>query len=194
MVVLVILSIIKSYEIMTIHPCMPPTMKMEQYNIAYIHAIASCCGWNLAREDADYDGIDISIHGRFSHAIKKREMRSQIDIQLKSTSTLTDKGDYFTYSLEAKNHNKLCGGNHYVNPRYLFVLDLGKDSSNWINFDANSISLSRHCYWVSLDKFQETSNSSKVTIKIPKSQLLTIDSLNKIMENASEGRAYEHNN
>lgn len=161
------------------------TQQMEQYNIAYVRALAAQCGWRVVKEDdVDDDGIDISIKGIFSdeHNIV---YRPRIEVQLKSTSTLDIKGNVIKYPLKARNYNLLC--EQYSIPRYLFVLDLDSIVDNWVIEDPIGFILSRKCYWLSLENLGATTNTTSVTLDIPIHQVLNKESLNAIMKKAAVG-------
>lgn len=165
---------------------LPQNLQMEQYHVAYVHALSSCCGWNFSIESPDYDGIDARITGRYTDE-SGMYMRPEIHVQLKSTTTLVEEGEYLKYKLRVENYNLLCGANDVVYPRYLLVLDIDEDAKNWIIPNENAIVLSKKCYWISLQEYGYSSNKSNVTIKIPKNQILDRDTLNNIMKAAAKG-------
>ena len=67
------------------------------------------------------------------------------------------------------------------------VLTVPEESSGWVQYIDNSLILSHTCYWASLRFLPATSNETSVTVDIPTEQMLTVDSLAKLMEMASVG-------
>lgn len=160
-------------------------MQMEEYQKAYVHALASCCGWNFQPLNTpDYDGVDVKIFGRFKDG--DVPCRPEIEVQLKSTTNLSVGDKVVKYQLRVENYNLLYG-NHFSIPRYLFVLDLDEEPITWATLTDEALLLSKKCYWISLEKYGPIDNTSSITIEIPKDQVLTRESLNEIMKKSALG-------
>lgn len=156
--------------------------QMEQFNIAYVHALASHAGFKISRCDVDDDSVDLTIEGTGFNQSKIRNPK--IDFQLKSTSSFSIKDGTISYSLKKKNYMDLIGDN-VLSPRYLILLNLSEDSSRWLNNLPSGISLHNHCYWCSLRDSPPTENNYSVTIKMPDTQILTSSLLKDMMMAAS---------
>lgn len=158
--------------------------QMEQFNIAYIHALASHAGFKVSRCDVDDDSIDITIEGTGYY--NSRIRNPKIDFQLKSTANFKVKDDLITYALKAKNYSDLIGEN-VLSPRYLILLHLSDDISDWLQDNPQGISLGNLCYWFSLRHLPPSTNTHSVTLSMPINQVLTSSFLKTMMEAASNG-------
>ena len=74
--------IIIDWGLFMVGSSIPYTQKMEQFQTAYIHAIASIYGWRVDVVKPDYDGVDIGISGTCQN---KQVLihNPRIDVQLK---------------------------------------------------------------------------------------------------------------
>ncbi|MCX8305113.1 MULTISPECIES: DUF4365 domain-containing protein [Enterobacter] len=156
--------------------------QMEQFNIAYVHALASHAGFKISRCDVDDDSVDITIEGTGFTDGKIRNPK--IDLQLKSTSNFDVKDGKISYALKKKNYMDLIGDN-VLSPRYLVLLQLPEDVSEWLLNSERGVSLHNCCYWCSLRDYEPTENTSSVTIKMPVTQVLTSSFLKDMMKAAS---------
>jgi hypothetical protein len=121
--------------------------QMEQFNIAYIRSLAAHAGFKVSSCEVDDDSIDITIEGTgFSSSLYRNP---KIDIQLKSTKNFKLKNNTITYALKAKNYSDLIGDN-VLSPRYLVLLHLPVNISDWLYHSINGITLRNRCYWFSL--------------------------------------------
>jgi|GEM_PF-647687 hypothetical protein len=173
---------------------MSKTIRMEQFQIAFVHALAAVNGWRTLSITPDYDGVDLSISGScpakngFSPIFED----PIIHVQLKATTELRIlKNGSLSYDLEVKNYNQLIG-NKYSTERYLFVLDIPESYEEWCQLTSSSIVLRNKCYWISLKNNPPTNNKSTITINIPGYQILTPKVLSEIMYAAAEGKVYVH--
>jgi hypothetical protein len=160
--------------------------QMEQFNIAYIRALAAHAGFKTSITEVDDDSIDITIEGTgYSNSIIRNP---KIDIQLKSTKNFRLKSNVITYALKAKNYTDLIGEN-VLSPRYLFLLHLSGNVSDWLYHSVNGITLRNRCYWFSLRHLPPSTNTNSVTLNIPANQVLTSAFLKDIMKAASNGES-----
>ena len=159
--------------------------KKEQFNVAYINALAAQAGLNTARADVDDDSVDLLVIGRgFEGSLRN----PQIQLQLKCTSQDLISGSQLKFPLSRKNYDDLRGEN-LVCPRYLVVLVVPSDELMWIEHHSDGMSLRNACYWVSIRHHPDSSNAATVTIEVPLSQRLTTDELRTLMVRASDGES-----
>lgn len=165
---------------------MDPQVQKEQFNYAYVCAMAAQAGLNRVDASVDDDSVDVSFKTR---GFRQRSVRNpQIDFQLKCTSQELIHGDELRFPLSRKNYDDLRGDD-VVCPRYLAVLVVPEDVQSWIENNNDSISLLRNCYWVSLRDAEETQNTNSVTVRIPLAQRLTSQVMRQMIERASEGES-----
>jgi len=159
----------------------------EQLSYAYIHLVASAAGCTFAfREDGDALGIDITIMG-FKELEQGIIIPIPIDAQVKSTSRSTIAERYIHYDLRVKNYNELRV-EQYGSPRILIVAVLPDDPKRWLDQSEERLVL-RNCaaYWMSLWGAPETTNTSSIRVDVPRANLLTTESLTRLLQVISEG-------
>lgn len=155
----------------------------EQFSIAYVNAMAAKVGLSNAGWSVDEDSIDLSLKGR---GYKGKIRSPQLDLQLKCTSQKNlVKGDKISFPLKKKNYDDLRGT--VMCPRYLAVLIVPENVESWLEPKSDYIILRNICYWISIREYPETYNKTSVTIDIPLSQKLNCESLQLLMEKASQG-------
>lgn len=156
----------------------------EQFNYAYMCALAAHAGLNRVDATVDDDSIDVSFKSKGYHG---RPVRSpQIEFQLKCTAQDLVDGDAIKFQLSRKNYDDLRG-NDFASPRYLAVLMIPAEIDQWIEHSDQKISLFKSCYWLSLRDAEPTENAEKITVTIPLAQRLTSLTLREMMDRASEG-------
>lgn len=155
----------------------------EQFSIAFVNAIAAQAGLNNAQLSVDDDSVDLMLVGKgFSGNIRN----PQLQIQLKCTSQNLVKDKTLNFPLSKKNYDDLRGDD-ILCPRYLVVLIVPNEVDEWANLGDNELILRNSCYWISLRNHPDSTNTSKVTIKIPLKQKLTKEVLVDLMNSASNG-------
>lgn len=163
---------------------MDPQKRKEQFNVAYVGAMAAQAGINPARTDVDDDSVDIYFVGRnYSGRIRN----PQIQIQFKCTAQNLISGSNIKFSLKRKNYDDLRGRN-VLCPRYLAVLLVPADMAEWTEHSAHGMLLRHACYWLSIRDFPDTTADS-VTVNVPLSQRLTATELERMMRLASDGES-----
>jgi hypothetical protein len=155
--------------------------RKEQFSLAYVHAMAAQAGFNSSRPAVDNDSVDLVLQGRdFTGGIRN----PAIDLQLKCTSSPKISGDVLKFSLPIKNYNDLRTPN-VLSPRYLFVLLVPDNHSDWIAHHDKHMALHHKCYWTSLRNMPSVDNTTSVTVDVPLQQLLTSDVLHQLLTQAS---------
>lgn len=159
------------------------TKMKEQFNIAYVCAMAAQAGLNHNHPSVDDDSVDITLSGS---AFPGKVRNPHIDLQLKCTSQNLISGQVIKFPLKKKNYDDLRGDN-LIHPRLLVVLLVSPDKDKWIEHHPEYMSLHRHCYWLSMKDFPDTKNENQVTVDIPIAQRLTTRILLQLMDKASNG-------
>jgi Domain of unknown function (DUF4365) len=114
-------------------------------------------------------------------------MRPKIDLQLKASIRLSGSSDdVFFYPLKVKNYNDLRIATQ--TPRLLLVLDLPRASDERLAVSVDELIIRRAAYWVSLRGMPNTTNSTSVTIHIPKANIFNVRALSKLMDQSRQGR------
>jgi hypothetical protein len=157
---------------------------MEGISRAFVTAVAHATGLNIEVSAYDY-GLD----GTFS-SVKVRKNRRvadgyKLDFQLKASTNIILEDEYVKYNLESKNYNDLVDID-VGTPRILILYKLPILKNEWLNVCESGILLKDCAWWYSLHGLKETTNSQTVTIRIPRKQILNIDTLGLLMSKVKE--------
>lgn len=155
----------------------------EQLSIAYIHAVASHAGYAWEPTKIDRDGIDGRVMARGA-VVANASIRSPVlGFQLKGTTTIVGSPDPIPFPLKQKNYDDLRG--RCAEPRYLALLVMPPDPSEWLQLDADALVLRRCMHWLSLAKAPPTSNSTTTTVHIPRGNVLDVAAMRRLVEAAA---------
>jgi hypothetical protein len=157
----------------------------EEFQYAYVCALAAHAGLNRGEFRVDDDSIDITFQAKGGFGPGRRRS-PMIQVQLKCSSQNLITADVIKFPLKIKNYNELRG-DEFVVPRYLAVLLVPDDLAQWIAHNDDHIALFKSCHWLSLRHYGPTENESSVTVDVPLAQRLTTATLWQMMERASEG-------
>ena len=156
----------------------------ELLHRAFICAIASEAGVNVCLGSGEFDyGID----GHFSQIERNESGKllqggAKLEFQLKASSNVSVKNDHVSYSLKVDAFNKLVHRACEGVPALLIVLALPKESDQWMSIGDNEMVLRKCCYWWSFADQKPSTNTSSITVKIPKNQVLTPQNVNDLLE------------
>jgi hypothetical protein len=161
-----------------------------ELSYAYLHAVAAIAGaaCSISGRLSDNRGIDaqLTAWGPFPNGGERHEV--DLKIQLKATVSIpTDLGTHFSYTLKDIGHYDDLRRAAYAVPRVLVVLFLPASKMDWLASTADVLSLKKCAYWVSLVGAPTTANKSCNTVYLPKTQMLTPDSLKSLFTALSHG-------
>jgi hypothetical protein len=153
---------------------------------AYVHAIAAQAGLLSSRPDPDY-GIDLSLRKVAVLGSRHRDTSVQVDLQLRSTTRASVTETEVRLDLDVPTYNDLRASETYC-PRILVVLIMPEDEAEWVIQSPSELAI-RHCaYWLSLQGYPETSSRSTIRIRIPLTNLFSVESVRTIMQGVEERR------
>jgi hypothetical protein len=158
---------------------------MERLSVAYIHAVSGRAGINIAsREEHDY-GIDVQLNSITYLGSRRKRIDSgfPVYVQLKATTQWEIDDDNVIYDMEVDAYNMMALRPNGAIPYYIFVLCLSKSDHQWLYNDERSLVLQNCCYWMR-ETVAQTSNTSKIRVRIPRQQIVNVDSLREIMQAA----------
>ena len=160
----------------------------EDLSLCYLKAIAAVNGIAIEQFHHDEDSTDVVIK-KFLELEGGYKFNSQISVQLKSTSSASQYNlgeDEVTYKLKVKNYNDLCA--KAAMPSILCLFILPDDEGEWMRWNEKELILKGQMFWLSLQGKEPSNNSSSVTVRIPKSNRLSKDSIEGLLiRNAEEG-------
>ena len=153
--------------------------RQEAISLAYIHAVAAMCGMTHSVRSKDY-GIDISLHEVGRRVDRFSETGMQLDLQVKSTSSVIETATAIYYDLTRQAYDDL----RFPTDRHriLAVYILPSDERQWLRQTHAKLELRNCMYWLSLRKRPAVRNKRSVRIAIPKRQLFTVAALGAIMD------------
>jgi Domain of unknown function (DUF4365) len=175
-----------------VHPI--PDVDVEaELSYALLHAVAAKAKAQCKIEPrlGDARGIDAQLTswGPFPFGAKQEV---DLKIQLKATKQQTSETDsHISYSLSKVAQYDQLREVRYTVPRILVVLFLPEASDSWISISPESLMLKRAAYWVSLVGAPSVSTAS-TTVYLPKSQLLTPESLQQLLTEVAFARIPEY--
>lgn len=158
-------------------------LQQEQYGNAYITALAAVAGFAMNKPTVDDDSIDWVIAARGPY---KTFVSPKIEVQLKCPYGFTADEATIGYSISMKNYNDLRNPRVMV-PRVLIVVCIPAAIEEWIGYHDEGLTLKRCAYWKSLVNEPDVTNKTEITVRLPKSQRLTVESLQLLMDRAGAG-------
>lgn len=145
----------------------------EQVSRAYVHALATQGGYTICDWNVDKDGVDVTLRSR----------GLMVDIQLKCTQNpRTVRGGY-SYDLDIETYDKLRDPERSA-PGHLALLIVPPDIGRWVTHQQESIVLSCHGYWASLQDLGTPRGSATTAIHLPDHQQLTVKAMGSMFDAA----------
>jgi len=163
---------------------LPENQIKEELSYGHLHTLAARAGFSCDRPKTDYQSLDalIGSEGRLcDDAILNQ---AHIGVQLKATSQEFPREGDIAYSLQIKNYNDLRVLTTI--PRLLVLLVLPPDAKKWLEHEMEEHLITRKCaYYLNLFGYPEVSNEANRTVYIPRQNVLTVETLTTLMEQAS---------
>jgi hypothetical protein len=157
----------------------------EGLSVAYVTALAHSSGLLLGGFSFDY-GLDGNFSGVRKNGKRYASNGFYLDFQLKASCNVDIYDDYIKYNLESKTYNDLVDTN-VGTPRILILYKLPNKRSLWFNINESGIYLKECAWWCSLVGQKPTTNKQRISIKIPRSQVLTPKVLRELMNKVERG-------
>lgn len=154
--------------------------KKEALSRVYVKALAPLAGYTTSVPEPDRDSVDLQIRAG-------GPLRPTLDLQLKATTKLSrSQDDSLRFQLPIKNYRDLCCDTQ--TPRLLVILELPEDGSRWMTVTSEKLVLRRRAYWLSLQQdHEDIIDQQTVTVRIPKHNLLDVETLQDLMEQSRTG-------
>jgi hypothetical protein len=161
------------------------SQRKEQFSRVFCRAIATVARFTVYQPEVDDDSVDLGIAGRIAYEMPRPP---RIELQLKCTARPSDKAEEIAYRLELKNYDDLRQLDLVV-PKILVVVLVPRNESEWLTQSEDELILRRCAYWTSLRGRDETKNLGKVTIRLPRSNLFSVEGLRDLMKRAARKEA-----
>ncbi|WP_018216032.1 DUF4365 domain-containing protein [Salinispora vitiensis] len=147
---------------------------------SFVRVLASAAGLIAGQQDVDHTGVDFSIDFPGTRGTVRFP---KIEAQVKSWSCPTGTDLDWLYPMNVRHYNNLAGEGFAVS-RYLFLIIIPPDAGQYAQADETSLRLSHCGYWASLRErpLIDQAAQRKVTVSVPKRNLLTVDGLRALLE------------
>lgn len=162
---------------------MDPSQQKEQFSKTYVRAVATVAGFVISEPEVDDDSVDIGIA---ASGARKTRRKPKVDLQLKCTDMNVVSATSINYPLKLKNYEDLRPVELLV-PRILVVVVVPDQLADWMAHSEFELALRKCGYWVSLRGLPATTNTTSVTIEIPRSNLFDPTQLSGIMARIDSG-------
>jgi hypothetical protein len=162
--------------------------QQEQLSRAYVNAVTARAG-HIFQPTTELDyGVDGTVRHVTINNGRRLPSGHAIDVQIKATTTWTERGDLIIYDLESKTYNDLIKrfNTPHGTPLILVVLCLPANEEDWLNISHEQLTLKRSCYWCCLSG-PRTDNEQTKRIEIPKDNLLDCAEINRLLQKVVDG-------
>jgi hypothetical protein len=151
--------------------------RKERFSLAYISAVAAHAGYQVVEgRSVDKDSVD-------GHFEANEGQRPRIEFQAKATSRDVLRADALVFPLSIKNYNDLRLVTR--TPRLLIVVLLPTNEKDWLVHSEDELRM-RHCgYWLSLVDLPATTNTTSISVNIPRTQVFDTAQLRALMGRAN---------
>lgn len=159
---------------------MLPVQTIEELlSVAYVSAVVARSGFVPNSVQHDF-GVDLSVRRIGAVGSRRIDLGTFLDLQLKASVSWSLTDEHLAFDLDADAYNRLIiRREQAATPCALVVCCLPRDESTWLDVREDELVLKKCCYYHFLDGTQ-TKNSSSKRIHIPRSQILTPQSLKDI--------------
>jgi hypothetical protein len=155
----------------------------QQLSVAYVHAVAASAGFACQATIVDDDSVDVTIAAKGRVHEQSVLLSPRLEVQLKASSQDILRDDHVAFPLPVKNYEELrCDT---MVPRLLVVFVLPDEPRDWLEQSEDQMITRRCAYWRSLLGSPDTKNKETVTVHLPRTNCLTVESLRSMMEAAS---------
>lgn len=155
----------------------------ERLSVAYASAIAGRAGVNVSHSFHDY-GVDGSFHPIKKVAGGFVQSGFSVEFQLKASVNWEVKGAAVSYDLEARAYNNIVERDPCEIPLILILMCLPRNERQWLRQSEAGLLLQKSCYWYWMPRGVRTKNAATVRISIPRSNLLDVEGLTRLMAGA----------
>jgi hypothetical protein len=159
----------------------------SELSYAYLHAVAGKAGMSCKLGDRHDDGAgvdaEVVYRGKTPHAYLTQ---IQLNVQLKATiKSPGNHADFQTYFMQGTKRYDKLRTNDSANYKIIVVLFLPPAPADWLKCSPNDLILKNAAYWTCLYGAPASANDTGETIYLPKTNLLTPDSLTDLIMKAA---------
>lgn len=159
------------------------------YAERYVSALAAAAGLTVAKSEPDVTGDDYTIAFK---GLLGGMKHPKIDVQVKSWSESQkhNADGCWQYPMKAAHFNNLAGSNYSL-PRYLILVVVPNDWTDYALATPHELRLRYAAYWASLQDREEVDVAVRKTVRVPVpvANLLTMHTLRALLDPGSPIRA-----
>jgi len=160
------------------------TVRKEEISRSYLNAVCAIKGISMENQEHDDDGLDVILKKIITLGNGSR-FNALMSVQLKSTSSdYSEYPDYYSYPLKKKNYDDLL--RPATVKSFLFLLILPENENDWLAQSIEQLIIRKCMFWIDMEGFPNRENTSSVTVKIPKANVVTPEALVAILEGIAE--------
>jgi hypothetical protein len=159
---------------------LPPSQRQEALSRAYVRAVAAQAGLVCGDIGQDF-GIDMFLREVQIRDGQYWDTGPQLDLQLRSTTTLEPGDETVAYDLDVRTYNLLRENVVHGRPRILVLLVLPENYEDWIGQTTEELIIRRCAYWLSLRGSPPTTAKTTKRVQIPKTNVFSVDNLSHLM-------------
>jgi hypothetical protein len=158
----------------------------EELSLSYVHAVSVSSTFQVEAPRIDNDSIDVMIRSKGYLTSESVLSSAELHVQLKATINLNLNAETneFIFPLVQKNYDELRQPS--MVPRILVVLSLPEDQNLWISHGENDLILRSCAYWVSLLGKPASGNETSTTVRIPKANIFSPETIKQLLIKASK--------
>lgn len=164
--------------------------RIAELSYAYLHAVAAAAGFGCKAGNRIDDSASVDAMVRVNEHLNPDSAFWNFDfeVQLKATSQtpVENDGRYSYFLSGTERYDRLRDPGSPL-PKILVLLYLPEDSTQWLQIDESALIARRCAYWVSLFGAPQSDNKSGKTIYVPRTQVLTQQSLRDLATRLSLG-------
>ena len=165
---------------------LPTQTIQELISVSYVSAVIAHAGFAPNIPNKDY-GVDMAAHRIGIFKSKRIDLGVALEFQLKASTNWKIKNSDIMYDLDTEAYNRLVlRRDNALTPCILVLCCLPKEESSWLKVSEDELVIRKCCYY-HLIEGKETNNSSSQRIKIPRTQLLTPQSIKDLSERSLRG-------
>jgi hypothetical protein len=142
---------------------------------SFVRVLVSAAGLIAGQQDVDHTGVDFSID---FPGVRGTARFPKIEAQVKSWSSPKGSDHAWHYTMDVEHYNNIAGADFSVR-RFLFLIIVPSDVTEFAEIDETSMRLSHCGYWLSLadQPVIDPETQGSITVRVPKRNKLTVPAL-----------------
>lgn len=150
----------------------PESERKARAGEIYLEAVAAAAGYSVWTSRTDLDCIDMEVKSNTGKA-------DALSFQVKCTSHASIRQHDLSFPVDIRTYDRLRRATTI--PRLLLVVVAPLHFGDWFRVNERRLNLRRCGYWLSLRGMPNTPNATGLTLRIPRSNLLTPTSLHALL-------------